>query len=210
MAGCDEQFLESGGPRDPEPTVPSGSARPLSDAVLPSPTTSAGAARPRRRRLKGVNGRSKHLQEQEVETMSFARAGVLRTRLILRASLFRLGVRSRFYIRRATFLLRVSFDGWDGDSSFREAPWHSVWVLDRKPCLSLRLERDPTILGEARRSLGFRAAVDIRTLQKLHRFVRSTASTRFFGDPPRAAFLAERSESRGDARSSTINKLINE
>lgn len=52
VAGGDEQFLESGGPRDSEPAVSAGGSRALSDVVLPAQATSAGAARTRRRRLR--------------------------------------------------------------------------------------------------------------------------------------------------------------
>ena len=52
VAGGDEQFLESGGPRDSEPAISSGRSRALSDVVLPAQATSAGTAWPRRRRLK--------------------------------------------------------------------------------------------------------------------------------------------------------------
>jgi hypothetical protein len=47
----DEQLLEGGRPRHPEPPVPAGGSRPLPDIVLPTQETTSRAARPRRRRL---------------------------------------------------------------------------------------------------------------------------------------------------------------
>ena len=47
----DEQLLEGGDPRHPEPAVPAGGARPVPDAVLPPQAATARAAWPRRRRL---------------------------------------------------------------------------------------------------------------------------------------------------------------
>ena len=106
VAGGDEQFLESGGPRDSEPAVSAGGSRALSDVVLPAQATSAGAARTRRRRLrkekkkkKRKKKRQKRLREQEGKRFfpyaryerSTTRAPFLEHRFSLT-----LGIRGRF------------------------------------------------------------------------------------------------------------------
>lgn len=108
MVRGDEQFLESGGPGYPEPAISFGSPRPVSDALLPSQTTSAGAARPRRRRLKAKKKeKKKRLLEEDGDAFSSG-AKPSYTRLIPRASLFVSSVRGRSRIRRHPFLSESS------------------------------------------------------------------------------------------------------